>query len=153
MIAEESDCFDYRYPFATDHARLAYFRQSEPNLHSVPHNDFSCAVTIMCGLPDSGNRDPGRLRNLRFVAGPGWHLVLFESCDPVGVWSLGAAGAVVLFDGSSALLVKQSNASIYCRDLHDAGLGVASAYHSDRCNLHLILHDGVLRLGTTIAFM
>lgn len=54
IIAEENDCFDACYPFGTDHARLEYFRQAEPNLHYVPHDDFSCEVTMMCGLPGSG---------------------------------------------------------------------------------------------------
>ena len=54
MLASENKCFDARYPFATDHARLEYFRQVEPNLHYVPHDDFSCTVTMMCGLPGSG---------------------------------------------------------------------------------------------------
>lgn len=54
LIAEENDCFDTRYPFSTDHARLEYFRQAEPNLHYVPHDDFSCDVTMMSGLPGSG---------------------------------------------------------------------------------------------------
>ncbi len=54
ILAEENDCFDARYPFATDHARLEYFRQAEPNLHYVPHDEFSFEVTMMCGLPGSG---------------------------------------------------------------------------------------------------
>lgn len=54
ILAQDNDCFDTRYPFSTDHARLEYFRQTEPNLHYVPHDDFSCAVTMMCGLPGSG---------------------------------------------------------------------------------------------------
>ncbi len=54
ILAEENDCLDARYPFATDDARLEYFRQAEPNLHYVPHEDFSCKVTMMCGIPGSG---------------------------------------------------------------------------------------------------
>ncbi len=54
MLAEETDCYDTRYPFATDHARLEYFRQTEPNLHYVPHENSTCAVTMMSGLPGSG---------------------------------------------------------------------------------------------------
>lgn len=54
ILAEENGCFDAQYPFATDHARLEYFRQTEPNLHYVPHEDFSCKVTMICGLPGSG---------------------------------------------------------------------------------------------------
>jgi len=54
MLAMENQCFESRYPFATDHSRLEYFRQEEPNLHYVPHDDFSCKVTMMCGLHGSG---------------------------------------------------------------------------------------------------
>ena len=54
MMAEDTDCFDKPYPFATDHARFTFFRQREPNLHYVPHEEFSCTVTLMSGLPGSG---------------------------------------------------------------------------------------------------
>jgi putative nucleotidyltransferase with HDIG domain len=54
LIAEESGCYDQAHPFATDHARFTFFRQREPNLHYVPHEDFSCTVTLMAGLPGSG---------------------------------------------------------------------------------------------------
>ncbi|MCA9173303.1 MAG: AAA family ATPase [Planctomycetales bacterium] len=53
-LAEEYDCYDQPYPFATDHARFTFFRQRDPNLHYVPHEDFSCTVTLMAGLPGSG---------------------------------------------------------------------------------------------------
>ena len=69
LMAEEAGCFHQPYPFSTDHARFTFFRQREPNLHYVPHEDFSCTVTLMSGLPASGkdtwlstNRDrPSRL--------------------------------------------------------------------------------------------
>lgn len=54
LMAEEADCFDKPYPFATDHARFTFFHQRKPNLHYVPHEDFACAVTLMAGLPGSG---------------------------------------------------------------------------------------------------
>ena len=54
LMAEEAGCFERPYPFATDHARFTFFRQQEPNLHYVPHEDFSCTVTLMSGLPGSG---------------------------------------------------------------------------------------------------
>ncbi|MCA9111422.1 MAG: AAA family ATPase [Planctomycetaceae bacterium] len=54
MMAEEADCYDQPYPFATDHARFTFFRQREANLHYVPHEDFCCTVTLMSGLPGSG---------------------------------------------------------------------------------------------------
>ena len=54
LVAEESECFDKPYGFPSDQARLEYFRQAEPNLHYVPHEDFKCTVTMLCGLPGSG---------------------------------------------------------------------------------------------------
>ena len=54
LMAEEADCFNQPYPFATNHARFTFLRQWEPNLHYVPHEDFSCTVTLMSGLPGSG---------------------------------------------------------------------------------------------------
>ncbi|APZ90549.1 AAA family ATPase [Fuerstiella marisgermanici] len=54
LMAEEAGCYDQPYPFATDHARFTFFRLREPNLHYVPHEDFSCTVTLMAGLPGSG---------------------------------------------------------------------------------------------------
>lgn len=54
LTSEEAGCFDQPYPFATDHARFMFFRQQQPNLHYVPHEDFSCNVTLMAGLPGSG---------------------------------------------------------------------------------------------------
>jgi len=54
MISEEAGCYVHPYPFATDHARFSYFRQSEPNLHYLPHEDYSCEVTLMVGLPGCG---------------------------------------------------------------------------------------------------
>ena len=54
LLAEESACYDKQYSFANDQARFLFFRQREPNLHYVPHEDFSCQVTVMAGLPGSG---------------------------------------------------------------------------------------------------
>jgi predicted kinase len=54
LVAEENDCFDQPYAFANDHARFLFYRQREPNLHYVPHEDYSCTVTLMSGLPGSG---------------------------------------------------------------------------------------------------
>jgi predicted kinase len=54
MLAEEIGCFDQSYSFATDHARFTFFREPKPNLHYIPHEDFSCNVTVMSGLPGSG---------------------------------------------------------------------------------------------------
>jgi putative nucleotidyltransferase with HDIG domain len=54
LIAEEVGCLDHPYPFATDHARFTFFRQLQPNLHYIPHENFSCTVTLMAGLPGAG---------------------------------------------------------------------------------------------------
>lgn len=53
-VAEEQGCYQTRYPFATDHARFTFFRQAEPNLHYVPHENFACTVRVLSGLPGSG---------------------------------------------------------------------------------------------------
>jgi predicted kinase len=62
LQSEELNCFEQPHPFASDHARFTFFRQQEPNLHYVPHEDFSCRVTLMCGLPGSG-KDTWLARN------------------------------------------------------------------------------------------
>jgi predicted kinase len=54
VVAEENNCFEQAYPFANDQARFLFFRQTEPNLHYVPHEDFRCMVTMLSGLPGSG---------------------------------------------------------------------------------------------------
>lgn len=62
LAAEETGCFDRPYPFRSDHARFTFFRHSEPDLHYVPHEEFKCTVTILCGLPGSG-KDTWLARN------------------------------------------------------------------------------------------
>ena len=54
LVAEEADCFHEPYSFATPHARFTFFRQQSPNLHYVPHEEFSCTATMVAGLPGSG---------------------------------------------------------------------------------------------------
>jgi predicted kinase len=54
MLAEEHDCFDKAFQFGNDQARFQFYRQKEPNLHYVPHEDYRCTVTMMSGLPGSG---------------------------------------------------------------------------------------------------
>jgi len=53
-VAQELGCFESPYPFATDHARFIFFRHAQPNVHYVPHENFSCTVTVLSGLPGSG---------------------------------------------------------------------------------------------------
>lgn len=54
MLGEDHDCFDRPFQFGNDQARFQFFRQKEPNLHYVPHEDYRCTVTMMSGLPGSG---------------------------------------------------------------------------------------------------
>jgi len=54
LVAEEIGCYNEPYPFANDQARFRFYRQPEPNLHYIPHEDFACTVTMMSGLPGSG---------------------------------------------------------------------------------------------------
>jgi predicted kinase len=54
LAAEEANCFEQPYPFANDHARFLFYRQREPNLHYIPHEEYRCTVTVMSGLPGSG---------------------------------------------------------------------------------------------------
>lgn len=54
LIAEENGCFETPYPFGNDHARFVFYRQSEPNLFFIPHEEYRCTVTVMSGLPGSG---------------------------------------------------------------------------------------------------
>jgi predicted kinase len=62
LLAEENGCYDQPYPFASDHARFVFFRQRDPNLYYVPHEDFACDVTVLSGLPGSG-KDTWLTRN------------------------------------------------------------------------------------------
>ena len=54
LLAEELGCYDRPYSFASAHARYQFFREAEPNLYYVPHEDFACEVVLMAGLPGSG---------------------------------------------------------------------------------------------------
>lgn len=56
VVCEEQGCFERPYPFATDHARLTFLRANDGdrNLHYVPHEKFSCMVTMTSGVPGSG---------------------------------------------------------------------------------------------------
>ncbi|QDU93702.1 AAA family ATPase [Lignipirellula cremea] len=66
IMAEEAGCYDWPYPFASDHARVTFFRQQSPNLHYAPHEDFACTVTLMAGLPGSG-KDTWLSRNRSYL--------------------------------------------------------------------------------------
>ena len=54
ITAEDCDCYTQPYPFATDHARFTFCNSETPNRHYVPHEDFSCTVTMVSGYPGAG---------------------------------------------------------------------------------------------------
>jgi predicted kinase len=54
LIADENGCFDQPYRFANDRARFLFYRDALSSLHYEPHEEFSCTVTLMSGLPGSG---------------------------------------------------------------------------------------------------
>ncbi|MFK7817936.1 MAG: AAA family ATPase [Planctomycetaceae bacterium] len=54
VTAEDSDCYDHPYPFANEHARFLFCRSERPNRHYVPHEEYSCRVTMMSGYPGAG---------------------------------------------------------------------------------------------------
>ncbi|MFN7293024.1 MAG: AAA family ATPase [Pirellula sp.] len=54
MQAEELGCLDQPYVFHSDHARFMFLRRQSSNLYYIPHEDFSCTVTLVSGLPGSG---------------------------------------------------------------------------------------------------
>jgi predicted kinase len=54
LVAEENDCFEKPFPFANEHSRFLFYRQSNPDRHYVAYEDYSCTVTLMSGLPGSG---------------------------------------------------------------------------------------------------
>jgi len=54
MLSEEQGCLDEPFAFGNDHARFLFFRTHDPNLHYVPHEEYSCTATVMSGLPGCG---------------------------------------------------------------------------------------------------
>lgn len=54
ILCDENDCFDHPFPFANDHARFLFFRDELSSIHYAPHEDYSCEVTLMVGLPGAG---------------------------------------------------------------------------------------------------
>jgi predicted kinase len=54
LVAEENACFEGPYAFANDYARFLFFRDELSSLYYAPHEDYSCTVTLMAGLPGSG---------------------------------------------------------------------------------------------------
>ena len=54
LVSEENGCFETSYPFANAQARFLFYRQTNSDLHFVPHEAYRCNVTLMSGLPGSG---------------------------------------------------------------------------------------------------
>jgi predicted kinase len=54
VAAIDNDCYDQPFQFVSDHARFLFYRRKLTNLHYQPHDQFSCTVTLMSGLPGSG---------------------------------------------------------------------------------------------------
>lgn len=53
-VAGEHDCLRAGYPFVNDQARFLFYRNALSSLHYTPHEDYSCTVTLLCGLPGAG---------------------------------------------------------------------------------------------------
>lgn len=54
MLAQEHGCYDRPYAFASDHARFMFSRDPEACRHYVPHEKYTCTVSLISGLPGSG---------------------------------------------------------------------------------------------------
>jgi predicted kinase len=56
-LCRELGCLDRPYPYASDHARILHL-EAEDARRRLPdqpvHDDTTCEVTVMCGLPASG---------------------------------------------------------------------------------------------------
>jgi predicted kinase len=54
VTAEDCGCYTEPYPFENEHARFLFCRSENPARHYVPHEEFSCSVTMMSGYPGAG---------------------------------------------------------------------------------------------------
>lgn len=54
LLSIENDCWSAPWNFTTDHQRFKFLFDGEQDLSYVPHEDFSCEVTMLAGLPGSG---------------------------------------------------------------------------------------------------
>jgi len=52
--AETHACLTAPYPFANEQARFLFYRDELSSLHYTPHDEYSCTVTMMSGLPGAG---------------------------------------------------------------------------------------------------
>lgn len=53
-LCREYDCLESPRIFASAHSRFEYFRMESRNPDYLAHEDFSCQVTMLSGLPGSG---------------------------------------------------------------------------------------------------
>ena len=51
---QEAGCFDAPFAFANDESRVAYFDLPDRDPHYAAHEDFTCTVIVMSGLPGAG---------------------------------------------------------------------------------------------------
>lgn len=54
LLCEENDCYESRFQFANDAARVNFYWQSDPDLSYVPFENYPCKVTMVSGLPGAG---------------------------------------------------------------------------------------------------
>jgi putative nucleotidyltransferase with HDIG domain len=52
--AAEKGCLHTVFPFANDHARFLFHREELTSLLYSPHEEYTCTVTMMSGLPGAG---------------------------------------------------------------------------------------------------
>ena len=51
---QEAACLHRPFPFANDESRVAFFDLADRDPHYAAHEDFTCTVTVLSGLPGSG---------------------------------------------------------------------------------------------------
>lgn len=69
----ELGCLERAWPFPSDHARFLYFRDERRSPDFAPHEEFSCDVMLLSGLPASG-KDRWQRLNL-----PDWPVVSLDA--------------------------------------------------------------------------
>jgi predicted kinase len=72
-FCREENCLSAPRAFASDHARLLYFRSSHRHPDAPAHEDFRADVVMMSGLPGAG-KDTWIRNNL-----PGWAVVSLDA--------------------------------------------------------------------------
>lgn len=54
MVFQEAECLNAPFRFANAESRVAFFDLPDRDPHYTAHEDFSCTVTVMSGLPGAG---------------------------------------------------------------------------------------------------